>query len=175
MLVHLAILITVLSLLAFGGANAIVPELHRQVVDVMGAMTDADFTNLFALAQTAPGPNVMILSLVGLRLAGAAGLAVATAATVIPSSVLALAAGRFLSKAGDNRGMKALKAGLVPLAIGLILASGYVLARAADRDALSIAITLVAAMALLFTRINPIWLMAGAAGVAVAAAQVLSP
>src|SRR5438270_555509 len=79
MLVHLAILITVLSLLAFGGANAIVPELHRQVVDVMGAMTDADFTNLFALAQTAPGPNVMILSLVGWRLAGAAGLAVATA------------------------------------------------------------------------------------------------
>ena len=82
MLVQIGILVTLLSLLAFGGANAIVPELHRQVVDVMGRMTDSEFTNLFALAQTAPGPNVMILSLVGWRLAGAAGLAVATAATV---------------------------------------------------------------------------------------------
>jgi chromate transporter len=174
MLLHIGILITGLSFLAFGGANAIVPELHRQVVDVMGAMTDSDFTNLFALAQTAPGPNVMILSLVGWRLAGAAGLAVATAATVIPTSLLALAAGRFLSRAGDTRALKAVKAGLVPLAVGLILASGYVLARAADRDALTVVITLIAALALLLTRINPIWLMAGAAGIGVAL-RVLSP
>ena len=60
MLVHLAIMITALSLLAFGGANAIIPELHRQVVDAMGAISDSEFTNLFALAQTASGPNVMI-------------------------------------------------------------------------------------------------------------------
>ena len=174
MLLHLAILITVLSLLAFGGANAIVPELHRQVVDVMGAMTDADFTNLFALAQTAPGPNVMILSLVGWQLAGTAGLAVATAATVIPTSVLALVAGRFLSRAGDNRALKAVKAGLVPLAIGLILASGFVLARAADRDALSIAVTIFGALALVLSRINPIWLMAAAAGAGIAG-RLISP
>jgi chromate transporter len=174
MLLHIAVLITGLSLLAFGGANAIVPELHRQIVDIMGAMTDAEFTNLFALAQTAPGPNVMILSLVGWRLAGAAGLAVATAATVIPTSLVALAAGRFLSRAGDSRALKAIKAGLVPLAIGLILASGLVLARAADRDAVTVAITVFAALALLFTRINPIWLMAAAAGIG-AAVRVLSP
>jgi chromate transporter len=174
MLVHLGILITGLSLLAFGGANAIVPELHRQVVDSMGAMTDSDFTNLFALAQTAPGPNVMILSLVGWRLAGAAGLAVATVATVIPTSALALAAGRFLSRSGDSRALKAIRSGLVPLAIGLILASGFVLARAADRNAVTLAITVLAAAALLFSRINPIWLMAAAA-LAGIAARVISP
>src|SRR5947209_311568 len=158
MLVHLAILITFLSLLAFGGANAIVPELHRQVVEVMRAMTDSDFTNLFALAQTAPGPNVMILSLVGWRLAGAAGLAVATVASVLPTSLLALATGRFLSRADDSRALTAIRAGLAPLAIGLILASGFVLARAADRDALAIAITALAALAIVLTRVNPIWL-----------------
>jgi chromate transporter len=168
MLVHIGLLMTGLSLLAFGGANAIVPELHRQVVDVMGAMSDSDFTNLFALAQTAPGPNVMILSLVGWRLAGAAGLAVATAATILPSSVLALAAGRFLSRAGESRGLKAVKAGLVPLAIGLILASGFVLARAADRGVVTVLITLLAAAALALTRINPIWVMAAAAGMGIA-------
>jgi chromate transporter len=174
MLIHIAVLITVLSLIAFGGANAIVPELHRQVVDVMGAMSDAEFTNLFALAQTAPGPNVMILSLVGWRLAGAAGLAVATLATVLPSSVLALATGRFLTRAGESRGLKAAKAGLVPIAIGLILASGLVLARAADRDAVTLVITGLAALAIVFTRINPIWLMAGAAGSGVLARLVSS-
>jgi chromate transporter len=174
MLVHIAILITGLSLLAFGGANAIVPELHRQVVEIMGAMSDADFTNLFALAQTAPGPNVMILSLVGWRLAGAAGLAVATLASLIPTSVLALAAGRFLTRSGDSRALRAIRAGLVPLAIGLILASGFVLARAADRDGRTVAITVVAAAALLLTRTNPIWLMAAAASVGIAL-RVISP
>jgi len=168
MLVQIGLLVSLLSLLAFGGANAIVPELHRQVVDVMGAMTDADFTNLFALAQTAPGPNVMILSLVGWRLAGAAGLAVATAATVIPTSVLALAAGRFLSRAGNNRALRAVRAGLVPLAIGLVLASGFVLARAADRGVVTVVITLLAAFALALTRINPTWVMAAAAGTGIA-------
>ena len=174
MLVHIAILITALSLLAFGGANAIIPELHRQVVDVMGAMSDTEFTNLFALAQTAPGPNVMILSLVGWRLAGAAGLAVATAATVIPTSILALAAGRFLSRAGGSRALHAVRAGLVPLAIGLILASGFILARAADHDGLTVTITGVAALFLLFSRINPIWLMAAAASAGIAV-RVISP
>jgi chromate transporter len=174
MLVQLGILVTLLSLLAFGGANAIVPELHRQVVDVMGAMSDADFTNLFALAQAAPGPNVLILPLVGWRLAGAAGLAVATLATVLPTSTLTLVTGRILSRAGDSRFLKALRAGLVPLAIGLILASGFVLARAADRDAQSIAITLLGALALVFTRVNPIWVMAAAAAAGVAG-RLISP
>ncbi len=169
MLLQIAILMTVLSLLAFGGANAIVPELHRQVVDVMHAMSDSEFTNLFALAQTAPGPNVMILSLVGWRLAGIAGLAIATVATVMPTSILALATGRFLSRAGDGRLLKATRAGLVPLAVGLILASGYVLARAADRTVLTLAITVLIAAAMTLTRINPIWLMLAAAGAGTAA------
>ena len=62
----------------------------------------------------------------------------------------------------------------MPLAIGLILASGFVLARAADRDALTVAITALAAAALLFTRINPIWLMAAAASAGIAL-RVISP
>ncbi|GAC1332807.1 MAG: chromate transporter [Beijerinckiaceae bacterium] len=168
MLAHIAMMMMVLSLLAIGGANSIVPELHRQVVDVMGAMTDAEFTNLFAIAQTAPGPNVLILSLVGWRLAGAAGLAVATLATVIPTSLLALATGRFLSRSRESRWLKAIKAGLVPLAIGLILASGLVIARAADRDLATLLMSVATAVAVALTRINPIWLMAGAAAAALA-------
>ena len=69
-----------LSLLQFGGTTAVVPEMHRQIVDVLGLMSATTFTNLFALAQLAPGPNVMIVSLIGWQAAGFAGLVVATLA-----------------------------------------------------------------------------------------------
>ena len=71
----LAVQFAMLSLLAFGGANAVIPEIHRQAVEVNHWMTDQDFVSLFAISQTAPGPNVMISTLVGWK---AAGLAAAT-------------------------------------------------------------------------------------------------
>ncbi|HXM71201.1 MAG TPA: chromate transporter, partial [Thermoanaerobaculia bacterium] len=77
-----------LSLVAIGGANAIMPDIHHRIVDVLGWMNDTTFANLFAIAQTAPGPNVLIVSLIGWHVAGLAGLAVATLAMILPSSLL---------------------------------------------------------------------------------------
>ncbi|MBA3812683.1 MAG: chromate transporter, partial [Caulobacteraceae bacterium] len=79
----------ILSLLAFGGANAVVPEIHRQAVEINHWMSDADFAALFAIAQAAPGPNFMISTLVGLKAAGLAGALVATVAMCAPSCLLA--------------------------------------------------------------------------------------
>ena len=67
-----------LSLLAIGGINALLPEIHRVVVDVEGWMTSAEFADLFALAQIAPGPNAMVVSLIGWKAAGVLGAFVAT-------------------------------------------------------------------------------------------------
>ncbi|MGE5669353.1 MAG: chromate transporter, partial [Betaproteobacteria bacterium] len=64
-LAELAIRFSALSLVAIGGINAIVPEIHRVVVDLQGWMTSAEFARLFALAQIAPGPNAMVVALVG--------------------------------------------------------------------------------------------------------------
>src|SRR5207253_3320636 len=69
-----------LSLLAIGGINALLPEIHRVVVDVEGWMTSAEFADLFALAQLAPGPNAMVVSLLGWKVAGIPGAFVATIA-----------------------------------------------------------------------------------------------
>ena len=77
-LFSLAFIFLQLSFLALGGGNAIIPELQRQVVDVHHWMTSREFSELFALAQAAPGPNMMITSLVGWRVAGIAGLLVST-------------------------------------------------------------------------------------------------
>jgi chromate transporter len=113
-----------LSLVSIGGANAVVPEIHHQIVERLGWMNDTAFTSFFAISQAAPGPNVLLVSLIGWHMAGFAGLAIATVAMILPSSLLAFIAGRFVSRWQSTRWIKIAKAGLEPIALGLILASG---------------------------------------------------
>jgi chromate transporter len=88
-LATLAIQFAVLSLLAVGGANALVPELHRQAIDVHGWMSARQFADMFAIAQVPPGPNVILVTLIGYHVAGLAGALVATAAMCGPSCLVA--------------------------------------------------------------------------------------
>jgi chromate transporter len=157
-----------LSLLAIGGINALLPEIHRVVVDVEGWMTSADFADLFALAQLAPGPNAMVISLLGWKVAGIAGAFVATIAACGPSSLLCFFAMRGLERMRNGKTRAVLQRALAPLAIGLILASGYTLARAADRTPGALLLTVVATAAIAFTRVNPVWILAAAAAAGVA-------
>jgi len=159
-LLKLAIDFSLLSLVAIGGANAIVPEMHRQLVDVSRWMTDAEFANLFAVGQVAPGPNIMVLSLVGWRMAGFIGMIVATLATLVPTCLLAWVMGKFVERHGRKPWLDSVKRGLAPVAIGLILASGLVMARAADHDALNVVATVATIGVILATRINPLFALA---------------
>ena len=161
-----------MSLVAIGGANAVVPDIHRQIVEANGWMDSATFAQLFAIAQVAPGPNVLIVSLIGWKLAGWAGLAAATLAMLAPSSLLAFLAGRGLARRADAAWVKAAKAGLAPVAIGLIAASGVVMARAADSSPGLVGATAAAAAVVMFTRANPLIALAAAAVVAVVAARL---
>jgi Chromate transport protein ChrA len=157
-----------LSLVAIGGINAILPEIHRVVVDVEGWMTSGEFADLFALAQLAPGPNAMIVALVGWKIAGVTGALVATIATCGPSSVACYVAWQWVDRLRASATRAIVQRALSPIAIGLILASGYTLARGADRSPGAFALTLLATAALAWTRTNPVWvlLVAAAAGVA---------
>ena len=156
-LIKLAIDFSLLSLVAIGGANAIVPEMHRHLVDVSHWMSDAEFANLFAVGQVAPGPNIMILSLVGWRMAGLAGMIVATMAALGPTCLLSWIMGRFTERHGRAPWLDSVKRGLAPVAIGLILASGLVMARAADHDALNVVATVATFAIVVATRINPLF------------------
>ncbi|MDE2364933.1 MAG: chromate transporter [Hyphomicrobiales bacterium] len=159
-LLKLAIDFSLLSLVAIGGANAIVPEMHRQLVDVSHWMTDAEFVNLFAVGQVAPGPNIMVLSLVGWRMAGLNGMIVATVAALGPTCLLSWMMGRFTERHGRAPWLDSVKRGLAPVAIGLILASGLVMARAADHDALNFAATAATFGIVVGTRVNPLFALA---------------
>jgi chromate transporter len=146
-----------LSLLQFGGTNTVVPEMHRQAVDVYHWMDSQTFANLFALAQLAPGPNVMIVSLIGWQVAGFAGLAVATLAMSVPPCLLAFAMSRFMRRAGQSRWLVIVKDGLVPLAIGMILASGWIMAESSHLNAMTLSITVAATAIVAFTELNLLW------------------
>ena len=157
-----------LSLLAIGGINALLPEFHRVVVDVEHWMTSAEFADLFALAQLAPGPNAMVVSLLGWKVAGIAGAFVATVAACGPSSLVCFFAMRRFERMKAAKVRLIVQRALAPIAIGLVFASGYTLARAADRSAAALALTVIAAAIIAWTRVNPVWVLAAAAVVGVA-------
>lgn len=164
-LVELTAQFLLLSMLSIGGANAIIPEIHRRVVDVQHWMTDADFAQLFALSQAAPGPNVLIVSLIGWKVAGVIGGVVAMLAMSGPSSLLTYGVAHAWERFRDAPWRIAIQRGLAPVTVGLILASGYVLTRTADQSSwVAYALTGVTLVVSLASRLHPLWLL-GAAGV----------
>jgi chromate transporter len=158
---HLALL----SLVAVGGVNTIVPELHRQTVEVSGALTNQQFADLFAIAQAAPGPNVLFVTLIGWQLAGLSGALLATAALTVPTCTIAYFVTRIWDRFRDAPWRIATQAGLVPVTIGFIAASAFLIARAADVSLLAFAITAATAAIAYWGRINPLWALGAAAAI----------
>lgn len=160
-LIALALIFSQLALLAFGGGNTILPEMQRQVVEVHQWMTAREFSALFALSQAAPGPNMMIVPLIGWHVAGWAGFIVTSVAKFGPSSILTIVALHAWERFKDNPWRRIIQAGLVPVTAGVVAASAAVIAHAADRNVLLTAITVATALLAWRTRIHPLWLLLG--------------
>lgn len=148
-----------LSLFAVGGAAAAIPEIHRLAVELNHWMSDAQFADAYAISQLSPGPNVLIVSLVGYHLAGVAGGLVATLAMCGPTAALAYTVSRLLHRAGNSPWPALIQQALVPISIGLMAASGLVVAIAADGSKAAVTLTLAAAVVAAVTRLNPVWLL----------------
>jgi chromate transporter len=172
LLLQLVAALAPLSLVAVGGGNSVLPDIHRQVVVVHGWMTDTEFANAFTLAQTVPGPNILVVSLIGWHVAGLAGAIVAVVAICGPSSLLALVVSRSLASARAAFWRRRLQAGLAPVTVGLMLAGGLVLARSADADIVAAALTVASTVVLLRTRLHPLILIGAGAAVGVLRAIV---
>lgn len=156
----LAVTFGVLSLFAVGGAVGAVPEMHRIAVEVNGWMTDRQFTDIFALSQLAPGPNVLIVTLIGYQVAGIPGAIVTTAAMTGPAGILAFIVGRTFERSREARWRVIVQAALVPVSIGLMAASATILTLAADKSLVAAALTAGSALVVLLTRFNPLWMLA---------------
>ncbi|MBB2931322.1 chromate transporter [Paraburkholderia silvatlantica] len=158
-LVALAAIFGQLSLLAFGGGNTILPEMQRQVVEVHHWMPASEFSALFALAQAAPGPNMMVVTLVGWHVAGWAGMLVTSIAKFGPSSLVTIAALHAWDRFKDRPWRRIAQKGLVPVTAGLVAASAVLIARASDPSWIAWAITGVCAALAFRTKIHPLWLL----------------
>ncbi|MDF2620653.1 MAG: Chromate transporter [Xanthobacteraceae bacterium] len=161
--VSLALHFLAISPFTVGGVNAVVPEMHRQIVEVAGWMTDAQFAQAFAIAQAAPGPNMLIVTLIGWHVAGTLGAVVSTLALIGPTCLLAYVVGGVWHRFRAARWRRIVQGGLMPLTIGLVAASGVVLAGGAARTPATAVFTIVAALVLYLTRCSPLWLLAAGA------------
>jgi chromate transporter len=148
-----------MSLFAVGGANSAIPEMHRIAVDVRHWMSDKEFADLFAISQLSPGPNVLIVTLIGYSVAGVAGAIAATVAMCGPTALLAYYVSRLLQRSRHSRWPAIIQAALVPLSIGLMAASALILARSSDQSFLAVVMTVAAAALAFATRINPFWML----------------
>lgn len=157
LLAQLAATFATMSLGAIGGANAVLPEMHRQAVTVHGWLDDTTFANLFAIAQAAPGPNVLFVSLIGWHLAGASGLAVATIAICLPSSLLTFGVSKIRRRLVGARWMRLLQLALMPIPLALMAASGLIMAQASDHTVPAALLTGGTALFVAFTQRNPLW------------------
>ncbi len=149
-----------MSLFAVGGANSAIPEMHRIAVDVHHWMTDKQFADVFAISQLSPGPNVLIVTLIGYSVAGIFGALAATLAMCGPTAVLAYYVSRLLARSSGSRWPAIIQAALVPLSIGLMGASALILALTSDGNWIAALITVTAAALAFATRLNPFWMLA---------------
>lgn len=152
-----------LSFVAFGGATALLPEMHRVVVEHHHWLDDTTFTHLYAIAQAAPGPNVLVVTLIGWKVAGLAGALAATLAMCLPMSVLIyLLIDRWQGFAG-KRWQKAISLGVAPLAVGLIVSGATLIAQAARFEAAAWGLVLATVLASFRLPLHPLWLIAAGA------------
>jgi chromate transporter len=167
-LLTLAIFFATTSLFAIGGANSAVPEIHRFTVEVQHWLSDRQFSDAFALAQLTPGPNIIIVTLIGYHVAGVVGGLVTTLAMCGPTCVFAYFVGRASDRFKGKTWHSALSRGLVPVTLGLTASSATVIATTSDYGWLAMALTAATAIAAFFFRINPLWAFAVAAMLGVA-------
>lgn len=158
-----------LSLLSIGGAITVAPEMHRFTVEEHGWLDDAAFTASISLAQASPGPNILFVTLIGWNAGGWAGAAAATIGIMLPSATVALIAWRWTERLAARPWVKAFRTGMAPITIGLLLATGWLLAAPNHDRPVLLALSALTAVLVVTTKLNPLWLLAGGAVVGIVA------
>lgn len=150
-----------LAMVAFGGASALLPELHRVVVEQQQWMDSATFTQLFAIAQAAPGPNLLVVTLIGWQVAGVPGALLTTFAFTLPMSVAVFVLIGYWDRFRGVRWQRALQLAVAPLAVGLVASSAWLIAATGTGEGHRHGwlLVLLAILLNLRTQLHPLWLI----------------
>jgi chromate transporter len=156
----LAFHLALLSSISFGGFPTVLPDVRAFVVAGHAWMTDREFANFFALAQSIPGPNmILMMGFVGWKVWGIPGAIVSSIATFAPPCGMYFVAWRLWDRFRTVRWQRIVRNGLIPVTAGLVIASGTVMARLADSGWVSVFVTIGAATLMMSVRMNPIWIL----------------
>lgn len=163
LLADLFVQFALLSFVAFGGATALLPELYRVVVENRHWIDPVTFTNLYAIAQAAPGPNVLVVTLIGWQVAGLAGALTATLAICLPMSVVVFFVFGHWERFKEAPWRRAIQTGVAPLAVGLIFSGAALVGQSAGLGIAGWGFVLAVTVFCMKTKFHPLWCIAAGA------------
>ena len=154
-LIHLFLVFALLSVMAVGGGTAVLPEMQHMTTQTFHWLSDSQFRSIYSIGQVAPGPNMLMVLLIGYQLAGPAGMAVVGVAFFLPDCLITLFVNRWWVHLGGWPWRTAIQRGMAPLAIGLMSSGTYAIAKLSVIDPTTLIIALVVFGILLWRHINP--------------------
>ncbi len=143
-----------LGVLAFGGGMAVLPEMQHVTVESYKWLTDSQFRSIYSLGQVAPGPNMLMVLLIGYRMAGAAGAIAVGIAFFLPDCMIAILANRLWRRFHGSPWQLSVQRGIAPIAIGLMISGTYAIARLSTTSPFTIGIALVVFGLLMWRHMN---------------------
>jgi chromate transporter len=160
LLIHLSLSFALLSILAVGGGTAVLPEMQSLLSHQFG-IDHTQFIHIYSIGQLAPGPNMLMVLVIGYQLAGLLGASIVLLSFFLPSSVLCFYMGRLWNRFGESPWRRAIQNALEPISIGLMASGVYAVGKASIVGGITAALALVSFYLILRTKINPVWVMLG--------------
>jgi chromate transporter len=158
-LISLFLKLSAFSALAFGGINALLPALYDLSVTQEHWLSRQTFTDFFAIAQAAPGPNLMTVTLIGWHVSGIIGAVVASVAICWPSSIMVYFLQNYINNMKNPRMQRAIQFAASALAVGLVLGSAWNISSQLNQHLTAYALTFSAIIVVVFTRWHPLYLI----------------
>ena len=174
-LLSMTLVFATLSILAVGGGTALLPEMQRVLVHQYHWITDRQFRDIYSLGQVAPGPNMLMVMVIGYRIAGGLGAVVVAVAFFLPDCIMTFFANRVWQRYSGSPWRAAIQRGMAPIAIGLMLSGTYTVGalslRKTPAPMLGAGIALLTLAILSWRRVNPVLLISVAGFIYLAATQ----
>jgi chromate transporter len=159
-LLSLALSFGLLSLLAVGGGTAVLPEMQT-LLDQQFGIDHLRFVHIYSIGQIAPGPNMLMVLVIGFQVAGLVGAGIVLFSFFLPSSILCFYAGRIWNRFGESPWRRSIQNALEPISIGLMASGVYAVAKSSIVSPITLGLALISLYFILRTKINPVFVILG--------------
>ena len=171
-LIHLMLTFGLLSLLAVGGGTAVLPEM-QSILAQQFDIGHTQFVHIYSIGQLAPGPNMLMVLIIGYQIAGMLGASAVFIAFFLPSSLLCFYAGRLWNRLGESPWRRSVQNALEPISIGLMASGVYAVGKASIINPITAGLAAVSLYLILKSKINPVFVILGSGVVSVELSHLL--